>query len=156
GYPSFKRMETALKLQQLPATVKRISGKMGKKPLRRMPYLQLDGMKGLYLFLRGYFMPAEIARHLEMDEKEVWQVLEDMPVMNKIHLNHSGDLAGWMEFNLYMQNQLLRDADVMGMAHSLEIRVPLLDKELVRLALSLQPDIKYTGTHPKQMLIDAF
>jgi asparagine synthase (glutamine-hydrolysing) len=31
-----------------------------------------------------------------------------------------------------MRNQLLRDADWAGMAHSLEIRVPLVDAELFR------------------------
>ncbi|MEE9250632.1 MAG: asparagine synthase-related protein, partial [Alphaproteobacteria bacterium] len=32
----------------------------------------------------------------------------------------------------YMRNQLLRDADWAGMAHSLEIRVPLVDADLFR------------------------
>jgi asparagine synthase (glutamine-hydrolysing) len=32
----------------------------------------------------------------------------------------------------YMRQQLLRDADWAGMAHSLEIRVPLVDLELLR------------------------
>jgi asparagine synthase (glutamine-hydrolysing) len=37
----------------------------------------------------------------------------------------------------YMRNQLLRDADWAGMAHSLEIRVPLVDVELLRAAAPL-------------------
>ena len=32
----------------------------------------------------------------------------------------------------YMRNQLLRDADWAGMAHSLEVRVPLVDIQLLR------------------------
>ena len=36
-----------------------------------------------------------------------------------------------MEASLYMRNQLLRDADWAGMAHSLEIRVPLVDRVLL-------------------------
>jgi len=32
-----------------------------------------------------------------------------------------------METSLYMRNQLLRDADWAGMAHSIEIRVPYVD-----------------------------
>jgi len=36
-----------------------------------------------------------------------------------------------MESALYMRNQLLRDADWAGMAHSLEIRVPLVDATLL-------------------------
>ena len=37
-----------------------------------------------------------------------------------------------LELNWYMRNQLLRDSDWAGMAHSLEIRTPLADIELLR------------------------
>jgi asparagine synthase (glutamine-hydrolysing) len=37
-----------------------------------------------------------------------------------------------LESGLYMRNQLLRDSDWAGMAHSLEIRVPLVDSQLLR------------------------
>ena len=36
-----------------------------------------------------------------------------------------------MESSLYMKNQLLRDSDWAGMAHMLEIRVPLVDAVLL-------------------------
>ena len=35
-----------------------------------------------------------------------------------------------LEISFYMRNQLLRDADWAGMAHSVEIRVPLVDSVL--------------------------
>jgi asparagine synthase (glutamine-hydrolysing) len=37
-----------------------------------------------------------------------------------------------LELTWYMQNQLLRDADWAGMAHSVEIRPPFLDLPLLR------------------------
>jgi asparagine synthase (glutamine-hydrolysing) len=55
-----------------------------------------------------------------------------------------------------MQNQLLRDSDVMSMAHGVEIRVPFLDREFVSLVLSIKPQVKYDGALPKQLLIDSF
>ena len=36
-----------------------------------------------------------------------------------------------LESSLYMRNQLLRDTDWASMAHSLEVRVPLVDSELL-------------------------
>ena len=57
---------------------------------------------------------------------------------------------------MYMQNQLLRDADVMSMAHGVEIRVPFLDKEFITLSLQIQSAIKYAGKFKKQLLIDTF
>ena len=37
-----------------------------------------------------------------------------------------------LEAGLYMRNQLLRDSDWAGMAHGIEIRVPLVDTKLLR------------------------
>jgi asparagine synthase (glutamine-hydrolysing) len=45
-----------------------------------------------------------------------------------------------LELEFYMRNQLLRDADVFSMAHSVELRVPFLDLALVEEALALSPE----------------
>ena len=58
------------------------------------------------------------------------------------------------ELSLYMANMLLRDTDVMSMANALEVRVPLLDHELVECVYSLPGSMK-TGRQPKQLLVDA-
>ncbi len=50
-----------------------------------------------------------------------------------------GDTVAALEVNNYLRHQLLRDTDVMSMAHSLEIRVPLLDDEVVAAALATRP-----------------
>ncbi len=42
-----------------------------------------------------------------------------------------------LEMSLYMGSQLLRDADAASMAHSLEVRVPFLDLDLVEFAYGL-------------------
>ena len=68
----------------------------------------------------------------------------------------------------YTQNQLLRDIDAVSMAHSLEVRVPLLDYRIVELALSLPDNTKlgdiskifsahksYRKTGAKRILIDS-
>jgi asparagine synthase (glutamine-hydrolysing) len=44
---------------------------------------------------------------------------------------------GLFDLTNYLRNTLLRDADVMGMAHALEIREPLLDHRLVERAMTL-------------------
>ena len=40
------------------------------------------------------------------------------------------DAVGFLELTRYVRNQLLRDADVMGMASGVEVRTPYLDREL--------------------------
>ena len=59
-----------------------------------------------------------------------------------------------LEIETYLQNVLLRDADQMGMANSLEIRVPFLDHNLVEYVLSLSDKLKYPE-YPKKLLVDS-
>ena len=57
---------------------------------------------------------------------------------------------------LYMGNTLLRDADVNGMAHSLEIRVPFLGRRLVEYAAALPEALKAPPrSRPKHLLREA-
>ncbi len=156
GYPSFKRIGIALQLQTMPSFLLLLASKSNQKQLRRLHYLLLDGIKGLYLFLRGQFIPVDIAKQLNATEKEVWDILQEQPVFNDLSSLPAKNKASWMEINMYMQNQLLRDSDVMSMAHGVEIRVPFLDSELVRFMLSVEQKIKYSGQISKQILIEAF
>ena len=144
------------KIEKIPSALLRAGRYSGSKKLRRLAYLSLGGAKGSYLFLRGQFIPSSIAKQLGASESEVWRILEDLPELNDIQQLSKGNRASWIEMNMYMQNQLLRDSDVMSMAHGIEIRVPFLDREFVSLALRIKSAIKYSGTLPKQLLIDSF
>lgn len=155
GYPSFKRIYKGKWLEKIPSALLKKGRYSVSKRLRRLSYLSLGGAKGFYLLLRGQFVPASIAWHLDSTEKEVWQVLNES-LQDNIGSLSLGNQASWIESNFYMQNQLLRDADVMSMAHGIEIRVPFLDRELVSLVQAIRSDIKYSGDHPKQLLIDSF
>lgn len=55
----------------------------------------------------------------------------------------------------YMQNTLLRDADQMSMAHSLEVRVPFLDHRLIEYVTGIRDQEKYPHT-PKELLTSSF
>lgn len=58
-----------------------------------------------------------------------------------------------LESNLYMRNQLLRDSDWAGMAHSLEIRLPLVDAVLTQQLAPFLPNFK--GGRGKALLANA-
>ncbi|HOZ79835.1 MAG TPA: asparagine synthase (glutamine-hydrolyzing) [Ferruginibacter sp.] len=156
GYPSFSRIKMASLLAKMPGKLLRASSKGQSKRFRRLGYLSINGAVGKYLFLRGHFIPSDIAAHLGMDEAAVWQILEETPLVPGIDYLSYGNQASWLETNLYMQNQLLRDADVMSMAHGLEIRVPFLDKEFLKTVFAISSNIKYQGKNSKQLLVDAF
>ncbi len=59
------------------------------------------------------------------------------------------------EANVYMGQTLLRDTDAMGMAHSLEIRVPFLDTAFSDLCLALEPQARQDRPHPKWRFLQA-
>ncbi len=155
GYPSFQRMNLGRKLSLMPNSMLQLFKKNTKKPFNRISYLSMDGIKGIYLFMRGHYNVHEIATYLEADEREIWNIINDNPMLGDVKQLPSQNQASWMEFNLYMQNQLLKDADVMSMAHGVEIRVPFLDKNLIKSVLNINAKDKYSGDLPKQLLIDS-
>ena len=61
----------------------------------------------------------------------------------------------WAELNGYMRRMLLRDADQMSMAVSLEMRVPFLDHELVEYVLGLPAEMKKRYAGVKGLLVEA-
>ncbi|MET3988838.1 asparagine synthase (glutamine-hydrolyzing) [Bradyrhizobium sp. JR7.2] len=92
-------------------------------------------LSGAYLLRRALHMPWELAQL--MDPAMARDGLEELATMNRLDASTEGlesdRLAvSALEMQWYMRNQLLRDADWAGMAHSLEIRVPLVDLQLLQ------------------------
>jgi asparagine synthase (glutamine-hydrolysing) len=86
-----------------------------------------------YLLRRALFMPWELPAVLDPDlAAEGWRALAP-----RLRIAAADALATpraritAYESVIYMRNQLLRDADWAGMAHSLEVRVPLVDTTLL-------------------------
>ena len=156
GYPSFKRMGRVNMLEQAPRFLLRTGQYFGSKKLQRLTNLSFGNTRGAYLFLRGQLIPPAIAAQLDASEAEVWRVLQQAPAFHDLNSLSPGNQASWLETNMYMQNQLLRDSDVMSMAHGIEIRVPFLDRDFVNLVLRIKSGEKYAGLLPKQLLIDSF
>jgi asparagine synthase (glutamine-hydrolysing) len=86
-----------------------------------------------YLLRRGLFLPWELTDFLDVDlVREGWGQLHLRENLNATisGVTDSRSKVSLLESAWYMRNQLLRDADWAGMAHSLEIRTPLVDAAL--------------------------
>ncbi|HWB53874.1 MAG TPA: asparagine synthase C-terminal domain-containing protein, partial [Tepidisphaeraceae bacterium] len=57
-----------------------------------------------------------------------------------------------LELSLFLGDRLLRDTDAASMAVSLEVRVPLLDHEVVESIAGLQTDVRFAPLGRKQLL----
>lgn len=112
-----------------------------------------------YLACRGMFSPGEVQA---MVSRDVWEAARERfdPVAHVAEraISPNGPAFNWVsraELGTYTPHQLLRDTDAMSMAHSLEVRVPLLDHVLVEAVLRLPPEAKTAGQGPKPLLLRA-
>jgi asparagine synthase (glutamine-hydrolysing) len=91
---------------------------------------------GAYLLNRGIFMPWELPGLLGGDyTRDALEELDLLSLISEEVDQCDGDgfsKVAVMESSCYMRNQLLRDADWAGMAHSVEIRVPFVDTVFLR------------------------
>jgi asparagine synthase (glutamine-hydrolysing) len=129
---------------------------------------------GAYLACRGLFSPSEVR---SLVAPEIWEaafkgfdpiqyIVERAEDEGRFGAWRAGRLERngapsfeWVsraELRTYTHHQLLRDTDVMSMAHSLEVRVPFLDHRLVEAVLSFPAALKQRSSHgPKPLLLKA-
>lgn len=147
GYPSFTQIPRLVKqlgfTRHLPSmvgeSIRRISSPLAARFTSSPKYAGLlehgGTYGGAYLLRRGMFMPWELEDHLDHDmAREGWNELQTLERLEESTANICSERLKMcsLELNWYMRNRLLRDSDWAGMAHSLEIRVPLVDIELLR------------------------
>src|SRR5439155_25865024 len=70
-----------------------------------------------------------------------------------INIDDPVNAVSMHELRGYMENTLLRDTDCMSMAHSVEVRVPFVDAEIVRFVLSLPGNWKLNGDRRQKPLL---
>jgi asparagine synthase (glutamine-hydrolysing) len=109
-----------------------------------------DSWAGAYLLRRALFLPRELTGIL--DEEVVREGLRRLKPLRQLQNSIACDLRSpvakvcALESSHYLRNQLLRDADWAGMAHSVEIRVPFVDARLLsRLAPAVAEFASGTG-----------
>ena len=145
GYPSFRdipRMVQWLAPFRIVPGLGRLFHWVSAPMLKRLTspkyvsLLEYGGTySGAYLLRRGLFMPWELPEILgDQVTRDGWEELQPLMRLEQTIQGATSDRTkvSALEMSWYMRNQLLRDADWAGMAHSLEIRVPLVDVELTR------------------------
>jgi asparagine synthase (glutamine-hydrolysing) len=103
-----------------------------------------------YLVYRGLFTRVEAAQLLRASDPfdAPTHVMERAGVVG----DSLTDWVGRAELGTYTASQLLRDSDVMSMAHSLELRLPLLDTKLVETVNALPSAQRFRGHGNKPLL----
>jgi asparagine synthase (glutamine-hydrolysing) len=152
GYPSFRNGRTLKLLSKVPHSIIKIFEKSNK--YKKLELLQAEKELAYYLPTRALFSPNEVANILKIDKVRVYNLIAKLcTIYSSTSINKIEDKISFYELNMYMKNQLLRDSDTFGMANSLEIRVPFLDKKLVNYVLRIKSNEKF-GKNNKQLLVD--
>jgi asparagine synthase (glutamine-hydrolysing) len=144
SYPSFRDVPRWVKLLNVPLRIpgmKELGRDLARALMPGSPkaagLMKYGGTyAGAYLVRRGVFLPWELDDLIGTDMARIG--LRRLDVVGSIRSVLSPDPTtafgriATLESSLYMRNQLLRDTDWASMAHSLEVRVPLVDTALLR------------------------
>ena len=150
GYPSFQKVprlaHMARMIHRIPLSS--VSGRlierwMPSPTLRRVgSLLQRDPtLPNAWRTFRGVFPRRTAlilaARYVGCSVNDIVEQ-QDIPLAEACEI----DQVSACELSLYMRNQLLRESDVMSMAHGLELRVPLVDRVLFEAVARLPAAIR--------------
>ena len=157
GYPSFRRARQLRNLHVIPSPLRKAVAWAGESAFggsvqqrKAWRLLHAGGTpQSTYTISRQLFSWEEVAALTTAERirpRARPSMRSSVDVVNAVSL---------CELQGYMANTLLRDTDQMSMAHSLEVRVPFVDKEVVSLVLGLKGKWKLNGARAKPLLLDA-
>lgn len=147
GYPSFRDVGRLGLIARLPRALQRLTGSLTGTG-NRLADLPRNGSGGELAIWRRRFFTDDLIRQAG---------LPTAPIHFECPVELPDDFArvSWAELTGYMRRMLLRDADQMSMAVSLEVRVPFLDHELVEYVIGLPEEAKRRYGAQKGLLVEA-
>lgn len=160
GYPSFRDVPRWVRWLRVPTAIPglgrslRILGQAAGWAPRRPKALGLleygGSWAGAYLLRRAVFLPFELATSFDHDLlHDGLHRLGVLARVNRTALTPDPLVPSLrvtaLESCWYLRQQLLRDADWAGMAHSVEVRTPLVDIALLRTVAAVLPSLGAGG-----------
>lgn len=155
GYKHYRWLQYGHLANRVPESIRQLAVSAGYQWGRlnghdnwmRTAWLKSGSSSGrVYLTVRGFFAPDQVARLMDMNQAELDAAVEE-------HFEHLGagseptaTAINYIEMKRYLHDQLLRDTDIFSMAHSIEVRVPYLDRMLVERLWRTDPRLKFGMT----------
>jgi asparagine synthase (glutamine-hydrolysing) len=173
GYPSFERLIRTRRVlnawRKLPSSIRRAGARVMEpvvgESVRAGKLIELlagdSDMASAYLVTRRLLSPGQRQRLCGDEVLEAGRNhTETYGALLAESLARRGPIGwhGWISYaesRTYMHDVLLRDTDQMGMASSVEVRVPLLDHVLAAYVVGLPDEVKRANGIPKRLLIES-
>ncbi|MDQ6625312.1 MAG: asparagine synthase (glutamine-hydrolyzing) [Verrucomicrobiota bacterium] len=147
GYATFRDVPRLKLMARLPPSIRGLIGKLAGHQDRLLDLPATTETMEMARWRRRFLTDRQIASAELPHSLTLPEAAIDLP----------DDFAriSWAELSGYMRRMLLRDSDQMSMAVSLELRVPLLDHELVEYVLGLPAVEKQRFAGTKGLLVEA-
>ena len=154
GYASFRRALLLQRVNKIPQSLRTIASATGRAFLDgAVSYRKFwdlldsnDGALSAYSISRRLFSSDEVRALTGIDPPEPFLPAVNGDLINSVSMLETGG---------YMANTLLRDTDFMSMSHSLEVRVPFADMEVLQYVQRIPGAWKLEKERPKPLLLDA-
>jgi asparagine synthase (glutamine-hydrolysing) len=166
GYPSFADIRRAMRFHSLcrplrgPLAAALSASRFSKRAGKLADVLDSPGdVLAAYLVRRRVFSSRQIRLLMPDIVSNGWlsgQAPERLAALEALTRDRElPDATALLELDVYMGQMLLRDSDVMGMAHGLEIRMPFLDADFADRALALEASARLAKGRSKWRLVEA-
>lgn len=156
GYNQYKEAAVFERYERVPLAFRKLAGKLAEK---------LPKMKGRRFLLRGAQSFKE--RYFRIDYVFSYEDRERLlknkslnrdckaivgPIFDEVsHLDAQSQMQ-YFDIKAWLNHNILLKADRMSMAHSLELRVPFLDKKMLDIALRIPSEFRVTKEQTKVAL----
>ena len=159
GYSTFERVPRIHRMRRaIPLGAGLVAAAMDRLPGGRIASRISNGLRfatdlpGAYVAERGLFTPAE-ARQLLAPElaDAVPDPAAELRARTGANDLPEAERVSALELRQYMLSQLLRDTDAVSMRHSLEVRTPLVDRELLARACRIPTPLRHAGPAKRRL-----
>lgn len=157
GYEWYDEAGLMRKYKKIPAPLRRAAAAVST----HLPYF-----KGHDFIIKGSGRPEDyfIGQAMVWGERDAASVLRDpykngptpheitAPIYDRVKDLSELEKKQYLDLNLWLPGDILLKADKMSMAHSLELRVPYLDREIMAQAQTLPAAYKIDGVNTKHVM----
>ena len=159
GYDKYRVEQRERRYSRFPRAARRalrqIGGSLpeGAKGRNFMMHHSLDGWDR-YLDAGAFFRQRQLRELFHGDvlsQMCTEDPLDDARLRLQRHTGHWLSAAQDLDLHHYLPLDILTKVDRMSMAHSLEVRVPLLDHKLVEFAATIPPELHLKGSSGKRI-----
>jgi len=157
GYEWYADTPMMQKYKKIPAPLRRLAGDIAGG----LPYfkghdflIKGSGVPEKYFIGQALVFPeAEALALLQPEYRKGWSVSDlTAPIYDRVRDLPEAEKKQYLDLHLWLPGDILLKADKMSMAHSLELRVPYLDKPVMEEAAALPVSYKLDGKNTKAVL----